>query len=71
MQVVQNFLGNHRAENYAELVDNMLKSYQLMSARLSLKRQFLHSLVDFFPLNRDDSDERGERFNQDTKVIEN
>ena len=23
--VVQNFLGNHRTENYAELVDNMLK----------------------------------------------
>ena len=25
VQVVQNFLGNHRAENYEELVDNMLK----------------------------------------------
>ena len=26
--VVQNFLGNHRAEQSVELVDNMLKAYQ-------------------------------------------
>ena len=26
--VVQNFLGNHKAEQYVELVDNMLKAHQ-------------------------------------------
>lgn len=26
--VAQNFLGNHRAENYVELVSNMLAAYQ-------------------------------------------
>ena len=28
VSVVQKFLGNHGAEQYVELVDNMLKSYQ-------------------------------------------
>ena len=49
--VVQNFLGNHRAENYAELVDNMLKAYRRMGCRMSLKIHFLHSHLDFFPPN--------------------
>lgn len=40
MQVV---LGSHGAKNIAELVDNKLKAYQLMRARMSLKMHFLHS----------------------------
>lgn len=30
VQVVQDFLGNHGIEKYAELVDNKLKAYQLI-----------------------------------------
>lgn len=45
MQVVQNILGNHKD---AEVVDNLLESYQLMSARILLKMHFLHSYIDFF-----------------------
>ena len=69
--VVQNFLRNHRAEQYAELVDNMLKAYQWIGWRMSLKMYFLHSHLDFFPTNLGEvSDEHGERFHQDISVME-
>lgn len=45
MQVVQNILGNYKD---AEVVDNLLEAYQLMSARILLKMHFLHSYIDFF-----------------------
>lgn len=65
------FLGNHRAGTYAEPVDNMLKAYLLMSARMSLKMRILHFHLNFFPPNLGDvSDEHGERFHQDIKVME-
>lgn len=71
VQVVQNFLGNHREGTYPEPVDNMLKAYLLMSARMSLKTHFLHSHLNFFPPNLGDvSDEHGERFHRDIKVME-
>lgn len=48
-QVIQNFVGNHRAENYVELVDNTMKIYQLMSARMTLKTHlpqvFFHQIL--------------------------
>jgi hypothetical protein len=69
--VVQNFLGNHRADNYAELVSNMLAAYQQLGSRMSLKIHFLHSHLDFFPTNLGDvSDEHGERFHQDIAIME-
>lgn len=37
VQGVQNFLANQRAENYAELVYNMLEAFQLMSTRMSVE----------------------------------
>lgn len=49
VQVVLNVLGNHSEENYAELVGNMLKAYQLKSTRMSLKMDFLCSQPNFFP----------------------
>ena len=51
VSIVQNFLGNHRVEHYVEVVDNMLKAYQRMGRRMSLKMHFLHSHLDFFPPN--------------------
>ena len=47
--VVQNFLGNHRAEQYVQLMDNIIKADQQMGCRMSLKIHFLHSHLDFFP----------------------
>ena len=69
--VVANFLGNHRYEQYADMVDDILKAYEQFGARMSLKMHFLHSHLDFFPLNLGKvSDEQGERFHQDISVIE-
>ena len=49
MLVVNNFLGNHKAVGYVGLVDNMLKEYERMGCRMSLKMHFLHSHINFFP----------------------
>ena len=47
--VVKVFLGNRRAQNYEELVNNLLQSYQKLGCNMSLKVHFLHSQLDFFP----------------------
>ena len=43
--VAENFLGNHRAENYEELVRNMLLSFQTLGCRMSIKPTQSSSLV--------------------------
>ena len=69
--VVVNFLGNYRYEQYADMVDDMLKAYEQLGARVSLKMHFLHSHLDFFPPNLGKvSDKQGERFHQDISIIE-
>jgi len=47
--VVKGFLGNRRAQNYEELVNNLLQSYQKLCYNMSLKIHLLHSHLDFFP----------------------
>ena len=70
--ICQNFLGNHKADNYRGVVDNLLKSYKNMGCNMSLKIHFLHSHLDFFPENLGAvSDEHGERFHQDISDMEN
>ena len=69
--VVVNFLGNHPHDQYADIVDLMLKAYEQLRTRLSLKMHFLHSHSDFFPPNLGKvSNKQGERFHQDISVIE-
>jgi hypothetical protein len=69
--VSTNFLGNVRAENYKELVDNMLSMYQKLGCNMSLKIHLLHSHLDFFPDNCGMvSDEHGERFHQEIATME-
>lgn len=69
--VVTHFLGNKRAENYPELVNNLLKSYEKMGCNMSLKIHFLHSHLEYFPENCGDvSDEHGERFHQEIANME-
>ena len=41
--VVKGFLGNRRAQNYDELVNNLLQSYQKLDCNMSLRIQFLCS----------------------------
>ena len=65
------FLGNTKADNYMELVSNLLKAYSRMGRNMSLKKHFLDSHLDFFPPNcREVSDEHGERFHQDISSME-
>lgn len=69
--VANNFLGNKRSDSYAELIENMLSSYQKLGCNMSLKIHFLHSHLDFFPDNCGAfSDEHGERFHQDIANME-
>lgn len=69
--VIHNFLGNYRAPNYKEIVQEMLDAFDEMGVSMSLKIHFLNSHSDFFPENLGAvSDEHGERFHQDIASIE-
>lgn len=69
--VIKNFLGNHKADNYVELVNNMLNNFRALGCNMSIKVHYLHSHLDRFPENLGDtSEEQGERFHQDIKIME-
>lgn len=69
--VINNFLGNKKAENYVLLVQRMLKAFCDLGCNMSIKMHFLNSHLDQFPENLGDvSDEQGERFHQDLKTME-
>jgi hypothetical protein len=69
--VFLNFLGNVKAENYKELVEDLLHAYQTMGCNMSLKFHFSHSRLDFFPPNLGAMSEgHGERFHQDISTVE-
>ncbi|XP_058883872.1 uncharacterized protein LOC131737639 [Acipenser ruthenus] len=64
--VVRGFLGNHKAENYVELVETLVKNYGTMGCRMSLKVHILDAHLDKFKENMGAySEEQGERFHQD------
>ena len=71
--VCSGFLGNTRVPDYQACIEKLLKSYEDMRCRMSLKIHFLHSHFNFFPPNLGAvSDEHGERFHQDiTKMKSN
>jgi hypothetical protein len=46
--VAKAFLGNRRAQNYEELVNNLLQSYQKLRCKVSLIIHFPHSPFGFF-----------------------
>lgn len=60
-----------KSPDYKEIIDDMLRKFEKIGARLSLKMHFLKSHKDFFPDNLGAySDEHGERFHQDISDIE-
>ena len=68
---VRNFLGNTKSSNYKELVQELTRSFQVLGCNMSIKMHFLKSHLQSFPANLGDvSDEQGERFHQDIKVME-
>ena len=71
VQVIENFLGNRKADNYELLVTRMLSAFHDMGCNMSIKVHFLNSHLHQFPQNLGDvSDEQGECFHQDLMVME-
>ena len=72
--VVKNFLGNHKADNYEELVQNMLTHFENLDTnkiRIKVGLHFLYSHLNRSAHNLGDfSEEQGERLHQDIKVME-
>lgn len=69
--LAKHFLGNTRAQNYTEIVQQLLKSFEMLACNMSIKLHFLHSHLAEFPENLGAvSDEQGERFHQDLKTME-
>ena len=48
VKVVNEFLSSKKEENYKTLVEELLRSYQLMGCQVSLKIHFLISHINFF-----------------------
>ena len=71
VDVTQNFLGNKKAQNYENLVSNMLSAFHHLGCKMSIKVHFVFSHLDKFPENVGSlSDEQGERFHQDLMKVE-
>ncbi|KAK3880370.1 hypothetical protein Pcinc_015136 [Petrolisthes cinctipes] len=69
--VIGNFLGNHRSPKYEKTVDELMERFHQLGARTSVKMHFLRSHLDYFPNNCGDfSEEQGERFHKDIRVME-
>ncbi|KAL4717298.1 hypothetical protein ACJJTC_017185 [Scirpophaga incertulas] len=71
VEVTKNFLGNHKANNYLQIVNNMIEKFKNLKCNMSIKVHYLHSHLDQFPENLGSySEEQGERFHQDLKIME-
>ena len=47
-RICKDFLGNHKATNYQDVVQDLLTSYKAMGRNMSLKIHFLELHLDFF-----------------------
>ena len=48
-RICKGFLGNHKAVNYQDVVQDLLTSYKAIGCNMSLKIHFLESHFKFFP----------------------
>ena len=65
--IVEGFFGNHRRDDYAMVVSNLIESYEKLGCRMSLKLHLLHSLLNFFLDNLENvSEEHSKSF---TKIF--
>ena len=70
-RIFKDFLGNYKAANYQDIVQDLLTSYKAMGCNVSVKIHFLESHLNFSPENLAEvSDEHGERFHQDIMAVE-
>ena len=71
VSVVEDFLGNHKADNFRKIVEELMHAYEKMDCRMSLRLHVLHSDIDEFKDNMGDySEEQRERLHQDVKLFE-
>jgi len=69
--VTISFLGNHKAENYPDMVAYLVQCYKAMEYNMPKKVHLLDFLLNFFPENFGAvSDEHGGRFHQDISTME-
>ena len=69
--VCKNFLGNNKSANYKSIVEELMSAMKDLGCNMSIKVHYLHSHLDWFPENLGDvTEEQGERFSQDIKVVE-
>ena len=70
-KMIKIFLGNRKAENYKDLLEELLSSFKEMCCNISFKLHYLKSHTDKFPQNLGSiSEEQGEQVHQDIKTLE-
>ncbi|GBM36706.1 hypothetical protein AVEN_221970-1 [Araneus ventricosus] len=69
LQLSEMSLCRRKAENYVELVNEMLNSFKYLGCNRNIKVHYLHS-HRFSESLRDTSEEQGGRFHQDIKTME-
>ena len=47
-RICKDFVGNHKAANYQDVVQDLLTSHKAMGCNMSLKIHFVESHLDFF-----------------------
>ena len=68
---MKGFLGNYRAENYKQLVQDLIKAFGTMGCRMSHKVHMLDTHLGRFKDNKGaNTEEQDERFYQDMKQME-
>jgi hypothetical protein len=69
--VIEKLLGNHKDEDYENIVRIMFKNFHILGCNMSLKVNFLFSHLNLFPKNLGAvREEQGERLDQDIKQME-
>jgi hypothetical protein len=69
--VIEKLLGNHKDEDYENIVRIIFKNFHILGCNMSLKVNFLFSHLNLFPKNLGAvSEEQGERLDQDIKQME-
>ena len=69
--VLKILLGNNKANNYIQIVEDMLLKFHNLGAKMSIKIHYFFSHLDRFSENLGKlSEEQGERFHQDIEIME-
>ena len=70
-RISKDFIGNHKAVNYQDVVQGLLTSYKAMGCNMSVKIHFLESHFGFSQENLGEvSDEHGAKFHRDIMTME-